>query len=261
MGSTSALFTPIKVGNVQLEHRVVLAPLTRVRCNENHAPTPWVTEHYQQRATKGGLLIAEATGVSTRAGPNPYAPGVYTEEQIKAWKNVTDAVHAKGGFIYLQLIHLGRATVSSLLPEGVPPISASPIAIKGICELSGEPYEVPHALEANEIPQVLEDFAQASKNAIAAGFDGVEIHAANGYLLDQFINTSSNKRTDRYGGSIENRVRLTLEVTEAIAQSIGAERVGIRLSPWSEFQVRSFIHNVNRILTRLYTGHGRRYSL
>ncbi|KAI8137294.1 hypothetical protein BJV82DRAFT_525495 [Fennellomyces sp. T-0311] len=236
MASTSALFEPIKVGNNQLEHRVVLAPLTRFRCDENHVPTDLVEEYYTQRTTKGGLLITEATFITPTAGAYPGAPGIYTESQIEAWKKVTASVHAKGGFIYLQLWHVGRATLSVFLPEGVKPVSSSEIAIQGNNPFTGGDFEVPHALTIEEIAQIQQDYAQAAKNAIAAGFDGVEIHSANGYLLDQFINTSSNKRTDAYGGSIENRTRFTLETVKSVADAIGAERVGIRLSPWSEFQ-------------------------
>ncbi|KAI9485027.1 hypothetical protein BDB00DRAFT_773772 [Zychaea mexicana] len=237
MASNSALFQPMKVGNAQLEHRVVLAPLTRFRSDANHVPTALQEEYYAQRATKGGLLISEATFISPTAGAYPGAPGIYTEEQIVAWKRVTDAVHAKGGIIYVQLWHVGRATSSVLLPNNAQPVSASEVAIQGPCLFTpGKDFEVPHALTVEEIAGITQDYAQAAKNAVAAGFDGVEIHGANGYLLDQFTNTSSNKRTDQYGGSIENRTRFTLEVVKTISDAIGAERVGIRLSPWSEFQ-------------------------
>lgn len=234
--SQSVLFQPIKVGNHQLEHRVVLCPLTRCRADVNHVPTDLMKEYYTQRTTKGGLLITEATFISPTAGAYPQVPGIYNEEQVAAWKKITDAVHAKGGIIYLQLWHVGRATSSKLLPDGKQPVSASAVAIQGP-NLLGDEYEVPHPLSVEEIAEIVQDYVKASENAIRAGFDGVEIHSANGYLLDQFINTSSNKRTDQYGGSIENRARFTLEVVDAVTKAIGHNRTGIRFSPWSEFQV------------------------
>ncbi|KAI9495763.1 12-oxo-phytodienoic acid-like protein [Zychaea mexicana] len=234
MASNSALFQPIKIGKTQLDHRVVLAPLTRFRSDENHVPTALQQEYYAQRATKGGLLISEATFISPTAGAYPGAPGIYSKMQVEGWKPVTDAVHAKGGVIYLQLWHVGRVTASAILPNNVLPVSASPIAMKGRNMYSKKDNEVPHALTVEEIQSVIKNYAQAAKNAIAAGFDGVEIHGANGYLIDQFTNSCSNKRMDQYGGSIENRTRMALEVVKAVTDAVGAERVGIRLSPWSE---------------------------
>ncbi|KAI7855915.1 hypothetical protein BDC45DRAFT_505053 [Circinella umbellata] len=238
MVSNSALFQPTKVGNHQLEHRVVLAPLTRFRSDENHVPTDLQAEYYSQRATKGGLLIAEATFINARnAGAYPGAPGIYNQEQINGWKKVTSAVHKKGGIIFLQLWHVGRATISRLLPNKAQPVSASNVAIQGPFMLSAdEDYEVPHSLSIDEIAEITQEYVQAAKNAITAGFDGIEIHGANGFLLDQFLNSSSNFRTDQYGGSTENRGRFTLEVVKAISDAIGTERVGIRLSPWSGYQ-------------------------
>lgn len=235
MVSSSALFSPIQVGAFKLQHRVVLAPLTRFRADDNHVPTELQKEYYAQRATPGGLLISEATFISPTSGLYPHAPGIYTQEQIDAWKTVTDAVHAKQGVIFLQLWNVGRAT-SSIFMNGHTPDSASAIPISGTSLFTGKEWEVPHALTVEEIKGIVNDYAQPAKNAIEAGFDGVEIHSANGYLLDQFINTSSNKRTDEYGGPIENRCRFTLEVVDAVTKAIGAERVGIRFSPWSEFQ-------------------------
>lgn len=236
MVSSSALFSPIQVGASKLQHRVVLAPLTRFRADDNHVPTELQKEYYVQRATPGGLLISEATFISPTSGLYPHAPGIYTQEQIDAWKTVTDAVHAKQGVIFLQQWHVGRASSSAFM-NGHTPDSASAIPISGTSLFTGKEWEVPHALTVEEIKGIVKDYAQSAKNAIEAGFDGVEIHSANGYLLDQFINTSSNKRTDEYGGSIENRCRFTLEVVDAVTKAIGAERVGIRFSPWSEFQV------------------------
>ncbi|ORX48268.1 FMN-linked oxidoreductase [Hesseltinella vesiculosa] len=233
--STPALLSPITIGDHELSHRVVLAPLTRLRNTEEGVPSDLTVEHYTQRASKGGLLISEATVIHPRGGGYMYAPGIYTAEQIQGWKRVTDAVHAKGGVIFCQLWHIGRATHSKHLPNNELPVSASPIAINGK-NLFGDDYEVPHPLTKDEINQVLEAFAQGAKNALEAGFDGIELHGANGYLIDQFINTSSNERTDEYGGSIENRARLALEAVDAVVDAIGAKKVAIRLSPWSDFQ-------------------------
>ncbi|CAO3620237.1 unnamed protein product [Cunninghamella blakesleeana] len=233
--TTPALFTPVKVSQKTLKHRVVLAPLTRMRSDANGVPMDFVPEYYQQRATEGGLLITEATGISPSAGSYPSLPSIYSEEQIEAWKKVTDAVHKKGGIIALQILHLGRATWSSLRPNKDQTVSASAIAIKGN-NLIGQPHETPRALTVDEIHEITQDFATAAKNAVRAGFDIVEIHGANGYLVDQFTNSSSNKRTDQYGGSIENRSRFALEVVDAIANAIGEEKTAIRFSPWSGFQ-------------------------
>ncbi|KAL1930994.1 hypothetical protein VTP01DRAFT_10131 [Rhizomucor pusillus] len=232
--SGSALFKLIKVGNILLQHRVVLAPMTRLRNDQNHVPTDLVREHYIQRATPGGLLITEATMISPMAGGVPHAPGIYTKEQIEGWKKVTSAIHDKQGYIYLQLWHIGRGTSSKFLPNGALPVSASAIAIKDK-NMLGDDYEVPRPLAIDEIKETVKDYAQAAKNAMEAGFDGVEIHGANGYLIDQFINTSSNKRTDEYGGSIENRARFAIEVVDAVVDAVGPERTGIRLSPWSNY--------------------------
>ncbi|CAO3620021.1 unnamed protein product [Cunninghamella blakesleeana] len=233
--STSALFTPLSIGLNHLNHRVVLSPLTRMRSDKQGAPTDLVAKYYEQRATEGGLLITEATGISPYAGNYPSAPSIYSEEQIKGWKKVTDAVHKKGGLISLQILHLGRASNSTLLPNQEKPVSASAIAISGN-DLSGQPHETPRALTVDEIHTIAQDYAKAAKNAIYAGFDFVEIHGANGFLIDQFINSSSNKRTDQYGGSIENRSRFALEVVDAVVDAIGEEKTAIRFSPWSEYQ-------------------------
>ncbi|KAI8142792.1 hypothetical protein BJV82DRAFT_649944 [Fennellomyces sp. T-0311] len=236
MASTSSLFKPIKIGNIQLEHRIVHPPLTRFRADENHVPTAMVEEYYRQRATKGGLIIAEATGISPGSGIYPGAPSIHTKDQIEGWKRVTDAVHARGGYIFSQLWHGGRVTDSSLRPNNVLPVAPSPIPIKDeIFQFTGKPFEVPHELTVDEIPEIIQEYVQAAKNAIEAGFDGVEIHGANGYLIDQFINSSSNTRTDQYGGSVENRGRFALELTKAVVESVGEAYVGIRFSPWSEF--------------------------
>jgi N-ethylmaleimide reductase len=232
------LFSPIQIGPYQLKHRLALAPLTRMRAEKpSLAPRPLNAEYYAQRATPGGLLIAEASPVAATAFGSPGVPGIYTESQIKGWRKVVDAVHAKGGIIFLQLWHVGRVSHSSFQPGGVLPVSASAVAISEEFKASTAdgkivPYETPRALETAEVSGVVEAFRQAAKNALAAGFDGVEIHGANGYLIEQFLQSRSNLRTDRYGGSIENRVRLLLEVTQAAIEVWGANRVGVRLSPY-----------------------------
>ena len=231
------LFSPVQIGPYQLKHRVVLAPLTRMRAAKpSLAPRPLNAEYYAQRSTSGGLLIAEASPVSATAFGAPAVPGIYTEEQIAGWRKVVDAVHAKGGIIFLQLWHVGRVSHSSFQPGGALPVAPSAIAISQELKTSTADgkvvaYETPRALETAEIPGIVEAFRQAAKNAMAAGFDGVEVHGANGYLLEQFLQSRSNQRTDRYGGSIENRARLLLEVTQAAVDVCGANRVGVRLSP------------------------------
>ncbi|ORZ07417.1 hypothetical protein BCR42DRAFT_472297 [Absidia repens] len=238
-----ALFSAIKVGQHALHHRLVLAPLTRSRADpKSGVPSDDASVYYQQRATEGGLLITEATSISPSCGGYPGSPGIYSQDHIRAWKNVTTAVHEKKGVIFLQLWHPGRATFSFALPKTsatsdgkVAPVSASDIAIQGDSPF-GMPYEKPRPLTVDEIKNIAQDFVQAAKKAIDAGFDGVEIHSANGYLLDQFINTSSNKRSDIYGGSIENRGRFPLQVVDAVSKAIGADRTAIRFSPYSGFQ-------------------------
>ncbi|KAG0743283.1 hypothetical protein G6F57_005664 [Rhizopus arrhizus] len=225
------IFSPIKVGQHNLQHRVVLAPLTRFRASLDAVPTELLVEYYRQRATLGGLLITEATFISRLAGGYHQAPGIYTKDQIEKWKKVTAAVHEKGAVIFLQLWHLGRAGSSKLNPNGEPIVSASAIPMPGKTA-----NETPRALEIHEIKDIIQTYKQAALNAIEAGFDGVEIHNANGYLLDQFVNSGSNKRADQYGGSVENRARFSLEVVDAIVSAIGPERTAIRFSPGGRVQ-------------------------
>jgi N-ethylmaleimide reductase len=232
------LFSPVQIGPYQLKHRLVLAPLTRMRAAKpSLAPRPLNAEYYAQRTTPGGLLIAEASPVAATAFGSPGVPGIYTQDQIAGWRKVVDAVHAKGGIIFLQLWHVGRVSHSSFQPGGALPVAPSAIAISqelktGTADGKAVNYETPRALETSEIPGVIDAFRQAAKNALAAGFDGVEVHGANGYLLEQFLQSRSNQRTDQYGGSIENRARLLLEVTQAVVDVWGANRVGVRLSPY-----------------------------
>ncbi|MGP4694123.1 alkene reductase [Agrobacterium cavarae] len=232
------LQTPVRLGDIELAHRVVLAPLTRLRATEPGAvPTEMMIEYYKQRASKGGLLITEATQISARAKGIPAAPGLHTDEQQTAWKRVVDAVHAKGGKIMVQLWHTGRLSHSSHQADGAGPIGPSAIDVDNQTDAMGAafisyPRETPRALEVHEIAQIVDDFRAAATRAMAIGFDGVEIHSANGYLLDQFLNERINQRTDQYGGNIANRCRLTLEVTDAVAGVYGAGRVSVRLSPF-----------------------------
>lgn len=231
---TTTLFSPLQLGAVTLQHRVVLAPLTRMRAPGN-VPGPMNAEYYAQRTTPGGLLIAEATPVSWQGHGHPNVPGIHTAEQVAGWKAVTEAVHSKGGAIYLQLWHTGRVSHSSHQRDGGPPVGPSAVKADGMTidrDFRPVPYETPRALDITEIPGVIASFRQAAANAIAAGFDGVEIHGANGYLLEQFLYRRSNQRTDSYGGSIENRSRLYLEIADAVVAEVGAARTGIRLSPW-----------------------------
>jgi N-ethylmaleimide reductase len=234
-----SLFSPLKVGPYRLQHRVVMAPLTRMRADRSSfAPRALNAEYYGQRATPGGLLIAEATPVTVTGRGNPGVPGIYSDAQIAGWRSVVDAVHAKGGLIFLQLWHVGRVSHSSFQPKAAAPVapSAVPITGEGMLAMTADgkmvPYETPRALDAAEVQDVVEAFRQAAVNARQVGFDGVEIHGANGYLLEQFLQTRSNLRTDRYGGSIENRTRLLLEITQAAISVWGSDRVGVRLSPY-----------------------------
>lgn len=231
--SESKLFTPLKVGNNDLKHRLAMAPLTRFRADEKHVPViPMMKEYYEQRASvPGTLLITEATFIAPAAGGYPNVPGIFNQDQIKAWKQITDAVHAKGSFIWVQLWALGRVAVPQVAEAEGFTVKA-PSAIPE----PGEGKHVPEAMTKEDIKDFIGYYAQAAKNAIEAGFDGVELHGANGYLIDQFIQDKSNQRTDDYGGSIENRARFALEVAKATVDAVGPERVGIRLSPYSSFQ-------------------------
>ena len=233
-----SLFSPLKIGPYQLKHRVVMAPLTRMRAEKpSLSPRPLNAEYYAQRATPGGLLIAEASPVTATGFGSPGVPGIYTEHQIEGWRGVVDAVHAEGGLIFLQLWHVGRVSHSSFQPGGVLPVAPSAVPISAdfkTATVDGKvvPYETPRALGTSEIPGVIDAYRQAANNALKAGFDGVEVHGANGYLIEQFLQSHTNLRTDQYGGSIENRVRFLMEVTQAVIDVWGADRVGVRLSPY-----------------------------
>jgi N-ethylmaleimide reductase len=234
MTTTPTLFTPTRLGAIDVKNRIAMAPLTRSRAGMDGVQTPLAAAYYAQRAS-AGLLIAEATNISRQGRGYAYTPGIYTDAQVAAWREVTDAVHAAGGKIVLQLWHVGRMSHVSLQEDGAAPVAPSALQAGGsvFTEQGFQPPSMPRALRTDEIPALIEDYRQAALRAQAAGFDGVEVHAANGYLLEQFLRDSTNHRTDAYGGSIENRARLTLEVVAAVAGVWGAGRVGVRLSPLS----------------------------
>jgi N-ethylmaleimide reductase len=229
----SRLFTPTAVGPYRLSHRVVMAPLTRMRSDPGDIPSELMVKYYTQRASGGGLIVSEATPVSIRGNGYAGAPGIYSDSQIAGWRRVTDAVHAKGGRIFQQLWHVGRQSHVDLQPNGEAPVAPSAIAAEGYAYTKhGEaPFSMPRALELHEIPDIIEEFRSGAERALRAGFDGVEIHGANGYLPDQFLQDGTNKRTDEYGGPIEHRARFLLEVTRAAISAWGADRVGVRISP------------------------------
>ncbi|KAK6915894.1 NADH:flavin oxidoreductase/NADH oxidase, N-terminal [Dillenia turbinata] len=229
---TIPLLTPYKMGKFDLSHRVVLPPLTRSRSYAN-VPQPHAIVYYSQRTTKGGLLIAEATGVSDTAQGYPETPGIWTKEQVEAWKPIANAVHEKGGIFFCQIWHVGRVSTNAYQPNGQAPVSCTD---KGVTPgLDGVDWSPPRRLRTDEIPGIVNDFRLAARNAIEAGFDGVEIHGANGYLIDQFLKDGVNDRTDIYGGSLENRCRFALDIVEAVVNEIGADRVGMRLSPFADY--------------------------
>ncbi|MGM4907716.1 alkene reductase [Tardiphaga sp. 866_E4_N2_1] len=230
--STSKLFDPYKLGANTLTNRTVMAPLTRNRALPGNVPNPLAVEYYSQRAS-AGLLVTEGTPVSQQGQGYQDVPGIYTKEQIAGWKKVTEAVHAKGGHIYMQIWHVGRISHVSLQPNGGAPVAPSAIRANTKTFVNNTFTDVsePRALELGEIQGVIDSFARGAANAVEAGFDGVEIHGANGYLLEQFARDSTNKRTDAYGGSLENRAKLMLEVAAAVAKEIGGDRTGIRISP------------------------------
>ncbi|WP_165070142.1 alkene reductase [Marisediminicola senii] len=225
------LFTPISLGALTLANRVVMAPLTRMRAGEDGVPNDLIVEHYRQRATLG-MIITEGTFTSPESRAYPGQPGIATEDQVRGWRRVTDAVHAAGGLIVMQLMHGGRVSHPDIT-GGLLPVAPSAIAIDGdVHTPSGKkPYPVPHELTEAEVDGIVVELSQAARNAAAAGFDGVEVHSANGYLLHEFLAPNSNTRTDGYGGSPEKRARLGIAVTTAVAEAIGADRVGIRISP------------------------------
>lgn len=229
---TTALFQPFRLGPLTLPNRIVMAPLTRNRAGAGNVPVPLMAEYYAQRVA-AGLIVAEATQVCPEGQGYQDTPGIHTPAQIAGWRQVTDAVHRAGGRIFLQLWHVGRVSHVDLQPGGQPPVAPSAIPAKTKTFVGGRFTDVspPRALEIAEIPGIVDAFAKGAANAMAAGFDGVEVHGANGYLVDQFLRDGSNKRTDVYGGSIENRTRFLNQVMTAVVREAGAERTGIRISP------------------------------
>jgi len=232
--SHSDLFQPVRLGSYQLANRIVMAPLTRSRAGADGVARPLMAEYYEQRAS-AGLIITEATNISPQARGYAFTPGLYTAAQIEGWRPVTQAVHARGGHIFVQLWHVGRISHPSLQPGGAAPVAPSAItpAVQAFTENGYQPCVRPRALELDEIHAIVGQYCDAARNALAAGFDGVEIHAANGYLIEQFLRDSTNQRSDAYGGPLQNRARFLLEVTEAVVHVCGSDRVGIRLSPLS----------------------------
>jgi N-ethylmaleimide reductase len=235
------LFEPIRVGRLELPHRIVMAPLTRSRAGQpGNVPTPLMACYYAQRAS-AALIVSEATQVSMQGQGYAWTPGIHSREQVAGWRLVTDAVHAAGGRIFLQMWHVGRISHPSLQPDCMPPVAPSPVKPEGMAFIENEqgagelvPFVTPRALELEEMPYLVRQYERAARNAVKAGFDGVEVHGANGYLLDQFLCTGTNRRSDGYGGRVENRVRLLLEVVDAVTAVWGPDAVGVRLSPMGQ---------------------------
>jgi N-ethylmaleimide reductase len=232
-----ALFTPLQLGAIQPPNRIIMAPLTRMRAGPGNVPTALNANYYAQRAS-AGLIISEGTAISPDAHGYPSAPGIYTAEQIAGWRVVTDSVHARGGRIIMQIGHNGRNSPSSLRPDGSAPVapSAIPPSLPALTrEFQQVKAEIPRSLDAAEIPVIVDTFRQAALNAMEAGFDGVELQGANSHLIEQFLEDGTNTRTDRYGGSEENRIRFLLDIVEVVSAAIGADRLGVRLSPFGQY--------------------------
>jgi len=242
----STIFHTIKLGNMSLSNRMIMAPMTRGRAEEGAVPGALMAEYYSARA-EAGLIISEATAISPQGHGWNNAPGIWNDAQVKGWKQVTDAVHQRGGRMFLQLWHMGRVSHPDFL-EGKQPVGPSAIAAKGESHTptGTKPYVVPHALSVEEIQAIIADYAAAAVRAMDAGFDGVEVHGANGYLIDQFIRDGSNQRTDSYGGSTDNRLRFLMEATKAVIAKIGAGHVGVRLSPTGQY---NDMHDSNPVAT------------
>jgi len=229
---STSLFDPVQFGGLSLSNRIIMAPLTRGRAGASRVPNDMMVEYYAQRA-EAGLIITEATAISPQGYGWAGAPGIYTDEMELGWKRVTDTVHKRGGKIVLQLWHMGRLSHPDFQPNGEQTVAPSALKPDGFTrDAAGKKeYTVPRALEASELPGIIDDYVMATRRSLRAGFDGVEIHGANGYLLDQFVRDGSNQRTDEYGGSIENRLRFPLQVVEAVVKEAGSDRTGIRISP------------------------------
>jgi N-ethylmaleimide reductase len=248
---TPNLFSPVRLGALEAPNRIVMAPLTRMRAGPGRVPTSLMAEYYAQRAA-AGLIITEATAISQQGTGCPNSPGIYTDEQVAGWQRVTEAVHRAGGRIFLQLWHMGRISHPSFQPGGGLPVAPSAIAPRSgqvLTETGLQPYVTPRALETEELPGIVAQYSAGAQRARSAGFDGVEIHNANGYLLDQFLRDGTNQRTDEYGSPPANRARLTLAVTGAVTKVWGADRVGIRFSPGGVF---NDMHDSNPLATFSY---------
>jgi len=230
------LFTPLRLGDLTLPNRIVMAPLTRNRAGEGNVPRPLNVQYYAQRAS-AGLIITEASQISPQGVGYPLTPGIHSDEQVAGWRQVCDAVHAEGGRIFIQLWHVGRISHPSMQPGNAQPVAPSAIRPEGeaVTYEGMQPFEEPRALTLDEIPALIADYAAAAQRAKDAGFDGVEIHSANGYLLDEFLRDGTNARTDAYGGSVENRMRLLNEVITAVSAVWPTNRIGVRLSPENRF--------------------------
>jgi N-ethylmaleimide reductase len=230
------LFDSLRIGQLELDNRIVMAPMTRSRANDEGVQPVYAAEYYRQRAS-AGLIITEATNVSPMAKGYVRTPGIYTPEQIESWRAVTQAVHARGGKIFMQIFHTGRIALPDFLPNNTQPVAPSAVRANGknYTDEGMKEFVTPREITKDEIAQTVQDFATAAKNAIAAGFDGVELHSASGYLVQQFLTTNVNLRTDEYGGSIENRTRFVFEILDAMANAIGSHRVGVKFSPQIAF--------------------------
>ncbi len=232
----ATLFDELKVGNLELENRIIYAPMTRSRADDEGIQPDYAAEYYVQRDS-AGLLISEAVNVSPMAKGYPRTPGIYTDAQIESWRKITDAVHGDGGKIFMQIFHTGRIALPYFLPENQQPVAPSPVKAKGqnYTDDGMKDFVEPRALTTEEVKATVQDFVKATKNAIDAGFDGVELHSASGYLVQQFLMSPVNQRTDEYGGSVENRTRFLFEILDAMSDAIGSERVGVKFSPQMPF--------------------------
>lgn len=230
------LFDPLRIGNIELDNRIVMAPMTRSRANDEGVQPSYAARYYSQRAS-AGLIVTEATNVSPMAKGYVRTPGIYTSEQIESWRNVTRAVHARGGKIFMQIFHTGRIALPDFLPDNAQPVAPSAVRAKGsnYTDDGMKEFVTPREITSAEIAQTITDFGKAAENVITAGFDGVELHSASGYLVQQFLTTNVNLRTDDYGGSIENRTRFLFAVLDAMANAVGSQRVGVKFSPQIKF--------------------------
>ena len=226
------LFDPLRVGNMELNNRIIMAPMTRSRANDEGIQPPFAASYYEQRAS-AGLIVSEATNISAMAKGYVRTPGIYTQDQIESWRPIADSVHAQGGKIFMQLFHTGRIALPDFLPGQVEPLAPSAVRAQGqnYTDEGMKEFVTPREITRQEIALTVRDFARAAGNAIAAGFDGVELHAASGYIVQQFLSTNANLRSDEYGGSIENRTRFLFEVLDAMIAEVGSERVGVKFSP------------------------------